>query len=97
MKLDPIVYWVNVSHVYSCFSPVACDILSVPASSASVERTFSISREASRGKRNRLADYNLECETLLKMLKISVPYYSITYLLLLVATLVNKLIFCLYI
>ena len=60
MKLDPIVYWVNVSHIYPRFSPVACDILSVPASSASVERTFSVSGEASSGKRNMLADYNLE-------------------------------------
>ena len=31
-------------------SPVACDILSVLASSTSVERIFSISREASREK-----------------------------------------------
>ena len=60
MKLDPIVYWVNVSHAYPHLSPVACDILSVPASSAPVERTFSISGEASRGKRNRLVDHNLE-------------------------------------
>ena len=31
-------------------SPVACDILSVPVLLTSVERTFSISREASRIK-----------------------------------------------
>lgn len=66
MKLDPIVYWVNVSHVYPNLSPVACDILSVPASSAPVERTFSISGESSRGKRNRLVDHNLERETLMR-------------------------------
>ena len=66
MKLDPIVYWVNVSHVYPHLSPVACDILSVPASSAPAERTFSTSGEASRGKRNKLAEYNLERETLLR-------------------------------
>ena len=66
MKLDPIVYWVNISHDYPHLSPIACDILSVPASSAPVERTFSISGEASRGKRNRLADHNLERETLIR-------------------------------
>ena len=66
MTLDPIVYWVNASHIYPHLSPVACDILSVPASSAPVERTFSVSGEASRGKRNRLADHNLERETLMR-------------------------------
>ena len=66
MTLHPIVYWVNASHIYPHLSPVACDILSVPASSAPVERTFSVSGEASRGKRNRLADHNLERETLIR-------------------------------
>ena len=66
MKLDPIVHWVNVSHVYPHLSPVACDILSPPASSAPVERTFSVSGEASRVKRHRLADHNLERETLIR-------------------------------
>ena len=66
MKLDPIVYWVNVSHVYPNLSPVACDILAVPASSAPVERAFSISGESSRGRRNRLVDHNLERETLMR-------------------------------
>ena len=66
MKLDPIVHWVKVSHIYPHLSPVACDILSVPASSAPVEQTFSISGEASKGKRNRLADHYLERETLIR-------------------------------
>ena len=32
-------------------SPIACDILFVPVSSTSIERTFSISKEASREKK----------------------------------------------
>ena len=66
MKLDPIVYWVNAAHAFPQLSPVACDILSVPASSAPVQHTFSVSGEASRRKRNRLADHNLERETLIR-------------------------------
>ena len=38
-------------------SPIAYDILSVLVSSTSVECIFSISRKASREKRNRLVDY----------------------------------------
>jgi len=66
LQLDPIIYWVNAAHAFPHLSPVACDILSVPASSAPVERVFSVSGEASKGKRNRLADHNLERETLLR-------------------------------
>ena len=51
LKLDPIVYWVNAAHAFPRLSPVACDILSVPTSSAPIECTFSISGEASRGKK----------------------------------------------
>jgi len=66
IRLDPIVFWVNTSQVYPLLSPVVCDILSVSASSAPVGCTFSISGEASMGRRNRLVDYNLERETLLR-------------------------------
>ena len=51
--------------MFSKLSEIACDIMCMPASSAPVERVFSVSREASRGKRNRIMDYNLERETLL--------------------------------
>ena len=66
LQLDPIIYWVNVSTSYPLLSPVACDILSTPASSAPIERSFSISGEASKGRRNRLINCNLERETLLR-------------------------------
>ena len=42
LQLDPVIYWVNVSSTYPLLSPVACDILSTPASSASIECSFSI-------------------------------------------------------
>ena len=60
-------------------APVACDILSVPVSSISVECSFSISREASRQKRNRLVDHNLEQEMLVRKNK---KYFKKAYLLL---------------
>ena len=66
LQLDPMIYWVNVSSRYPLLSPVACDILSTPASLAPIERTFSVSGEASKGRRNRLMDYNLERETMLR-------------------------------
>lgn len=66
IQLDPLIFWANASKGYPALSQVACDILSTPASSAPIERTFSISGDASRGRRNRLADYNLERETLLR-------------------------------
>ena len=64
LQLDPIDYWINNSASYPLLLPVACDILSTPASSAPVERCFSISGQASKG--NRLLDHNLERETLLR-------------------------------
>ena len=66
LQLDPILYWINNSTSYPLLSPVACDILSTPASSAPVERCFSVSGQASKGLRNRLLDHNLERETLLR-------------------------------
>ena len=57
VKLDPILFWVNHSA-----TPVACDICT-PASAAPIERTFSMSGEATNGRRNRLMDYHLERET----------------------------------
>ena len=66
LQLDPIIYWVNVSTSYPLLSLAACDMLFTPASSAPIERSFSINGEASKGRRNRLIDYNLERETLLR-------------------------------
>ena len=66
MELDPLVYWIREAAMFPKISHVACDIMCVPASSAPVERVFSISGDASHGRRNRLSDHNLERETLLR-------------------------------
>ena len=47
-------------------SSISLDLLTTPASTASVERTFSIRGEATMGKRNRLTQANLEKEILLQ-------------------------------
>ena len=49
LQLDPIEYWISVQQCYLFLFPVACDILSTPASSASVERVFSASGEVTKG------------------------------------------------
>jgi len=41
---------------------------------APLEHIFSVSEEVSKGKRNRLADYNLERETLIRKQKVSLKY-----------------------
>ena len=66
---DPIEFWLSSAHSYPKLFDVATDILSVPASSAPVERVFSVSGDACRGKRNRLSGQNLERETLLRVNK----------------------------
>ncbi len=66
LQLVPLTYWVKLAHKYPHLSGAACDILTTPASSAPVERVFSISGEATRGRQNRLVGFNLERETLLR-------------------------------
>ena len=66
MKIDPLQFWIHASKSYPLISGTACDILCTPASTAPVERVFSYSGEATKGKRNRLKDSNLERETLLR-------------------------------
>jgi len=61
---DPLNFWKGT------IGPSACDILHVPASTALVERVFSTSGESTLGKRNRLIDYNLEREVLLRRNKL---------------------------
>lgn len=70
MKIDPLQFWIDASKSYPLISGIACDILCTPASTAPVERLFSYSGEATKGKRNRLKDNNLERETLLRKNKI---------------------------
>ena len=62
---DPFDFW-NITKDYPIIAPIACDILCVPSSTAPIERVFSTSGESKSGKRNRLTDYNLEREVLLR-------------------------------
>lgn len=65
-NVDPLSYWENQLQEYPLISSVALDILTIPASSAPIERVFSTAGEYTTGKRNRLADSNLEREVMLK-------------------------------
>ena len=50
-SLDPLLYWQNQTE-YPLLSSVALDYLSIPASSAPIERVFSTAEESTTGKRN---------------------------------------------
>ena len=65
---DPIAFWTTqeVLRDYPNLAVITIDLLIVPGSSAPVERTFSTAEHASSGKRNRLADKNLEREVLIR-------------------------------
>ena len=63
---DPFAFWLDQASVYPMLSPVAIDVLAIPASSAPVERVVSTAGESTTGKRNRLSDHNLEREVLLR-------------------------------
>ena len=66
---DPLNFWKGAAN-YPIIGSIACDILSVPVSTAPVERVFSTSGESTSGKHNRLTDYNLEREVLLRRNKL---------------------------
>ena len=63
---DPFDFWNTIENYPIIIVPIACDILCVPPSTAPIERVFSTSGESTSGKRNRLTDYNLEREVLLR-------------------------------
>lgn len=63
---DPFEYWLSQQATYPLLSSIAVDILTIPGSSAPVERVFSTAGESTMGKRNRLSDHNLEREVLLR-------------------------------
>ena len=65
VNMDPLEYWTKEIKTYPLLSSLSFDILSIPASSAPTERVFSTAGESTSSKRNRLADKNLERETLL--------------------------------
>ena len=77
---DPLDFWINEMKMYPLLSSLAFDILSIPASSAPIERVFSTAGEATSGKRNRLTDKNLvECEVLLCKNKEYLLYLLLRY------------------
>ena len=63
--VDPLNFWVEEKN-YPLLSSVAVDVLVIPATSTPIERAFSTACEVTGGKRNRLADKNLEREVLLR-------------------------------
>ena len=65
-EVDPITFWIDNEANYPLLSSLAIDMLYIPASSAPVERTFSVAGESTSGKRNRLSDRNLEREVLIR-------------------------------
>ena len=72
--LDPIQFWLQEQKIYPHLSKVVINILIVPGSSTPVERIFSAAGNATAGKRNRLADENLEREVFLRKNKIYITY-----------------------
>ena len=63
---DPFTFWLDQASIYPLLSPVAIDVLSIPASSAPVERVFLTAGDSTTGRRNKLSDHNLEREVLLR-------------------------------
>ena len=53
-------FWIELQSRYPLLSKVAVDVVVVPVSSAPIERVFSTAGETCIGRRNRLADANLE-------------------------------------
>ena len=63
---DILDFWVDHEQIYPSLADVAFDILTIPASSAPVERVFSTAGTVSAGKQNRLSGAKLEREVLIK-------------------------------
>ena len=63
--VDPLLFWIEHESIYPCLASVAVDVLTIPLSSAPVERIFSMAGEFTIGKRNRLANAHLEHKVLL--------------------------------
>ena len=69
-KVDSVEFWIENEKAYPSLAPLACDLLTIPASSVPIERVFSTAGQITSGKRNRLNDNNLEREVLLKKNKL---------------------------
>ena len=63
---DPLTYWKGHSNMYSTLAKLAVKYLTDMASSASVERTFSIAGKVFRPDRCRLTDKNFETVMMIK-------------------------------
>lgn len=69
-EIDAVQFWIDAEKTYPLLSSIAVDILTIPAASTPIERVFSVAGESTSGKRNRLADKNLEREVLLRKNKL---------------------------
>jgi len=65
-KTDALRFWLDLETVLPNLFRLAADLMVVPASSAPIERTFSIAGYCCIGRRNRLNNLNLEREVLIK-------------------------------
>ena len=69
-EADALQFWIESDKTYPLLSSIALDLLTIPGSSTPVERVFSVAGESTSGKRNRLADQNLEREIILRKNKL---------------------------
>ena len=65
-ECDPLEFWIKRKEQFPLLSKIAVDILVIPASSAPIERVFSRAGYASRRRRNRIEDHQLEREVMIK-------------------------------
>lgn len=65
---NPLQFWVDSSAMFPNLSKLACDLLTIPASSSAVESVFSVSGHATSGRRHNLT-VNLEKEVMIKVNK----------------------------
>ena len=66
---DPLLYWKMHSKSFPCLSTLAMKYLAVPASSAPVERTFSVGGKIFRPDRCRLSDATFQHLMFIKLNK----------------------------
>ena len=70
-QIEPIQWWTLNSHRYQSVWKTAVLILSIPITSASVERSFSALRTILNSRRNRLSEERIEIELMLKINKLN--------------------------